>query len=460
MSKAGVASFCGRCVERLEKDVFHKNAGNFPGVVAKKLDSDVLSKLAEQITDASVVVSATNGKTTTTNMLANCIEARGVRVFCNRDGSNLDTGIITTLLKRESRSHAVFECDELYTKYVLLRIKPRYFMLLNLFPDQVDRFGGIYHIQDTFVEALEKTPDTIVVYNADDPYCEAVAQRISNKTISFGMDYKACTDMAPGAVTHACDSAPSQEEIACSACGTTLSYASHIYGQLGDFTCPDCGMTRVAPDFEATDIQEIDGGYTFNISSRGKALATIQVPVPGLYMVYNVLAVCVMANMLGVDFETIQQCIHSFNPRNGRLQTYTIGKRTVISNLAKNPVGFNQNIDIILKSAEPCAVGFWVNNNEGDGRDIEWLQDVNFEALTPAYNNGMPVFVGGMVEEDLLKRLEAAGICARTAPCATDMLTFLNDNFQDSTYNRVYMIANYTALPPIHRELESLEKGK
>ncbi len=447
MNKAGIASCSARFVERLEKDVFHKNAGNFPGAVAKKLDGRVLESLASKILQDCVVVSATNGKTTTTNMIADCLEACSRSVFCNRDGSNLDTGIITTLLPKTTKTHAVFECDELYTKFVLPLIKPRYFMLLNLFPDQIDRFGGIDHIQNTFVEALAQTPDTIVVYNADDPYCQAVAERISNKTMSFGMQYDASEQN-------------SYEAIACSVCGETLTYGSRVYGQLGSFDCSSCGMKRARPHFEATSIVEGQDGYQFDITCEGTRLVTMHTVTPGLYMVYNVLAVCVMANMLGVNFETIQHCVDAFNPRNGRLQSYIIGNRRIVSNLAKNPVGFNQNIDIILKSDEPCAVGFWVNNNEGDGRDIAWLNDVNFEALAAAHVSGMPVYAGGMATQELMSRLKTAGICATEAQCAADVLSNLNDKYSDTTYNRVYMIANYTALPPIHRELEALEKGK
>ena len=441
MSKASLASSCARMVERLERDVFHKNAGNFPGVVAKKLDGDVLTALSEKITDTAIVVSATNGKTTTTNLIADCLEYKGKTVFCNRDGSNLDTGIITTLLPKRVASHAVFECDELYTKFVLPRVRPAYFMLLNLFPDQVDRFGSIENIQQTFEKSLAQTPDTTFVYNADDPYSQVVAEHIQNKTLSFGLDYQDCVREGDDALD-------------CTLCGKTpLTYERRYYGQLGMFSCTECGMSRVKPDYEACNIQEVIGGYEFDVRHNGAIIATLKSPSTGLYMVYNVLAAFIMTYVCGIrDSEGMQACIDAFNPRNGRLQTYKIGEHDVLSNLAKNPVGFNQNIDMILKANHPGAVAFLVNNNEGDGRDIAWIQDVNFEDLAELNKQGMPVFVGGMITDALQERLEQAGLTVLQAQTAAEVFAAL-ENKQCS----VYFIANYTALPPVHHELEVLE---
>ena len=127
-------------------------------------------------------------KTTVTNLLADALELAGQRVVCNRTGANLDSGVATSLLHAGPSDWGVFECDELWLAKILPQLQATYVVLLNLFRDQLDRVGEIDRIQDSIVGALEKSPDTVLVYNADDPLCVRIAERAANPSIAFGVD--------------------------------------------------------------------------------------------------------------------------------------------------------------------------------------------------------------------------------------------------------------------------------
>ena len=161
------------------KHVFRRPAANFPGKIALYVDPRLLANLRGKLTRGSIMVVGTNGKTTVTNLLADVLEGSGVRVVCNRTGANLDSGVSTALLHAKEADWGVFESDELWLKKMTPQLKPTYVLLLNLFRDQLDRCGEIDRIQDSIVEALAASPETILVFNADDPLCATIAKRAS-----------------------------------------------------------------------------------------------------------------------------------------------------------------------------------------------------------------------------------------------------------------------------------------
>ena len=179
------------------RSVLKRQGGVLPGRIAMKIDPELLSDLAGLV-DRSVVITGTNGKTTTSNLIADAVAASGATVVCNRAGNNMEPGVVGALLEARgnlkqtagSKRVGVFECDELYTVRVLPKLKPTYFVLLNLFRDQLDRYGEIDHTQDVIAEALRLSPETTLIYNADDPLCAAIAARVGNASIGFGIDEK------------------------------------------------------------------------------------------------------------------------------------------------------------------------------------------------------------------------------------------------------------------------------
>ena len=282
------------------RSVLKRQGGVLPGRIAMKIDPELLSDLAGLV-DRSVVITGTNGKTTTSNLIADAVAASGATVVCNRAGNNMEPGVVGALLEaRGGLKHTssgkrvgVFECDELYTVRVLPKLKPTYFVLLNLFRDQLDRYGEIDHTQDVIAHALELSPATTLIYNADDPLCAAIAARVPNASIAFGID---------GATNTESDRI--SDSRFCSQCNAPLEYDYVQYGQLGAYHCPSCGWARPGLVRRVTNVELGCDGYGFDLvfgSASDAAAVHIATRYNGLYMVYNVAAAFFAAHELGVD---------------------------------------------------------------------------------------------------------------------------------------------------------------
>ena len=424
------------------KHVFHRPAANFPGKIALYADPRVIADLAPRLQKGSVCVVGTNGKTTVTNLLADALETAGQRVVCNRTGANLDSGVATALLHAREADWGVFECDELWLAKILPHLQANYVVLLNLFRDQLDRVGEIDRIQESIAGALATSPKTTLVFNADDPLCAAIAERVGNPTVAFGVD----EDL------HLPQNTVADAQM-CQRCSAMLEYAYRQYGQLGSYCCPACGFARPSLDCAARDVHLGADGLSFAAHGpRGDA--EIKAPFSGAYMVYNLLATWAAADLVSVPAEALQRAIDAFDPRNGRLQEFAVAGGRRLLNLAKHPPGFNQNIKIILQDERPKAVAFFVNDKEGDGRDVSWLWDIDFEEL--AGQSGLRVFAGGIRKNDVQVRLKYAGLDAALVDDAAGMFAQLDGLPADA---RAYVIANYTALPPVHAELGRLADG-
>lgn len=419
------------------KHVFNRPAGNFPGKIALYVDPHLIADLSRKLRRGSVIVCGTNGKTTTTNLLADALEVAGMKVICNRSGANLDSGIATALLHGDEADWGIFESDELWLAKVLPQLKSDYLILLNLFRDQLDRVGEIDRIQDSIVGALKTSPETVLVYNADDPLCEAIAQRAGNKTIAFGVG----EDMGLPQNTIA-------DAQMCQMCSGMLDYSFRQYGQLGNYTCSQCGFTRPKLDYSARSVRLGTGDLSFEAATDEQTSVALHAPVGGAYMVYNLLATFVAANVLGCPAEAFQRALDAFDPQNGRLENMQVEGRPILLNLAKNPTGFNQNLKIITQDSGPRVVAFFVNDKEGDGRDVSWIWDIDFEEL--AGTDQLIVYAGGLRKNDLQVRLKYAGIAAELVEGAADVLAKTAELGPEYNY---YMIANYTALPIVRNEL-------
>ena len=436
------------------KHVFRRPAANFPGKIALYVDPRLLANLRGKLTRGSIMVVGTNGKTTVTNLLADVLEGSGARVVCNRTGANLDSGVSTALLHAKEADWGVFESDELWLKKMTPQLKPTYVLLLNLFRDQLDRCGEIDRIQDSIVEALAASPETILVFNADDPLCATIAKRASElpgrertRQIAFGVSES--MGLAQNTVSDA---------TMCQLCSSMFEYDFRQYGQLGAWHCPTCGFSRPSLDFAAQNVELGEHELSFDIArpqpNAGESAPArpIRAAFSGAYMVYNLLAVGVAADLVGCGNDAIQAAIESFDPKNGRLQRYSVEGRSILLNLAKNPTGFNQNLKIIEKDASPKAVAFFINDKEADGRDISWLWDIDFEELSR--QEGCVVFAGGIRGNDMQVRLKYAGIPSKVV---TSTQEFLDELAKLPHEMNAYAIANYTALPSVKSALDAAE---
>ena len=291
-------------------------------------------------------------------------------------------------------------------------------VLLNLFRDQLDRCGEIDRIQDSIVATLGKSPKTVLVYNADDPLCAMIAERAA------ALPGRGTTPSVPFGVAESMDLAQNAvaDATVCQRCSSMFEYGFRQYGQLGEYRCPNCGFARPELEFSAEDVELGARGLKFAAVDRrassdvaGDAGAAwscdVRASFSGAYMVYNLLAVATAASLLGCAPDDVAEAIDAFDPKNGRLQDYEIEGHRVLLNLAKNPTGFNQNLRIVAQDTGPKAVAFFVNDKEGDGRDVSWIWDIDFEEL--ASQRDCIVFVGGERRNDLQVRLKYAGVDAR-----------------------------------------------
>lgn len=456
--QSGLAQAISAVSTGVLKHVFRRPAENFPGKVALYVDPKIIADMSKKLEKGSVCVVGTNGKTTITNLIADALEAEGQTVVCNRSGANLDSGVATTLLHAKKSDWGVFECDELWLSKILPFTQSKFVLLLNLFRDQLDRVGEIDTTQNAIIAALKRSPNSVLIYNGDDPLCEAIARKAPNPHIAFGV----------GEDMHVTNRSVSDAPM-CQMCEGILEYDYRQYGQLGAYHCPKCDFKRPELAFSAHDCTVATDHIDFDVTSvpgdiEG-AKADVHVPdatahvhakTSGAYMLYNLLAVYAASTMMGASSQAIEQAITNFHPDNGRLQIITIGDHTVLLNLAKNPTGFNQNLQFIHQTEGRKAAAFFVNDKQADGRDISWIWDVSFDELA---EQDVVAFAGGIRRNDVQVRLKYGNVAADIVEDAHDaMQRIMDDPSLDGC--PIFMIANYTALPHVREQLMEMAEGQ
>ncbi len=457
--RAAVAQTAGRATTRLLK-LAGRPASQLPGRVALALDPSLLSELAKRVRLGSIVVCGTNGKTTTTNVLARAVQRAGHSVWCNWRGANMMAGATSAMLFGKEADWAVIEADELSCVHLLPALEPRWLVLLNLFRDQLDRAGEIDRVQDSLVEALSLSPETGLLVCGDDPLSVGVARRAAEagtKVVAFGIDE---------AMPEPPDRVP--EARFCQVCGAELGYEWRAYAQLGAFACPECDFARPALAWRARAIDVTREGVAFDVlgPSGGDAPGTaegaagpwrIEATFGGTYMVYNLLGAFAASQLAGVPAEAFQRALDGYDPKNGRLQHYLLNGREVVLNLAKNPTGFNQNISLMLTDERPKAAFFVINDDYNDGRDISWIWDVDFERLAGVAAEGkLAVVAGGHRRNDVQVRMKYAGIHAPLASTVAGAIEALGEAGYGANGAPLplYALCNYSSLWIAKAELD------
>lgn len=451
--RSSVAIASGRLAHWGLSGVLRRNASQLPGRIALAIDPGLLEELACKLRWGSIVICGTNGKTTTTNITADALEASGRSVLCNRVGANMAPGVVSALLPGHSADVAVIEADELSTIRILPGLRPRYLVLLNLFRDQLDRAGEIDHVQDVIVEALAASPQTTLLVNGDDPLSVAIARRAERdsktKVLSFGV--AEALDAPAGRVP---------EARFCPECGAELSYDYRSYAQLGAFRCSSCDFARPALDVSAREVEVGLKGVSFCLrvasphaggSVPGISACRLHASFGGTYMVYNLLAAAAASLLAGATMDDFQGALDDYHPQNGRLQHFVVSGREVILNLAKNPTGLNQNLSLLAKDTRRKVVYVLVNDNANDGTDVSWIWDVDFERLRA--NEAVRIFAGGTRANDVQVRFKYAGLSCACADSVSEVVGRLGDIPVECP---LYVLANYSALFPAKAELERL----
>lgn len=430
-----------------------------PGLLANRIDPRILDKLAARLPEGALIVAGTNGKTTTSRMLAGMLEASGRHVAHNRSGSNLVRGISAAFAEQLPLTGAgsidigVIETDENALPDVINRVRPRLVLLLNLFRDQLDRYGELETIAAAWQTAVETLPpSTTLLINADDPNLASLARRTPARVTTFGLA-EAGYDLPH--LPHASDAS------VCRICETPLTYDALYLSHLGAYRCPNCGMRRPDLDFSARAI-ELDGVRRSFVTVRDARAeeserdTRVEVAVPGLYNVYNALAAVAAARVLDVPDDPILSTLRGFQAAFGRLERIEYAGRSLTLALAKNPVGFNEVLRMITNDplAGPIVIG--VNDLYADGTDVSWLWDVDFEVLADPKHE-YPAFAAGIRGHDLAVRLKYAGVpdernlaLAAGVPLADALDRIVERTWEGS---EIFLLLTYTAMLQLRQGL-------
>lgn len=378
-----------------------------PGLLAERIDPGLVAGMAARLGHGSVLVTGTNGKTTTARLLRNILAAAGLRPVANRAGSNMMRGVAAALAEAsgwrgrmdgEGQRAGVFEVDEATMPAVASRVNPRAIVFTNLFRDQLDRYGEVERVASLWQEAVARLPESVVlVLNADDPSVSALGAVARGPVVYYGLDGGAG---GRHVLEHAADARW------CTACGAELAYRVVFYGHIGHWECPRCGLRRPACQVTGRSVALHPGAVEVEISLPGGCVRA-RLPLAGLYNAYNALAAVAGASALGIGQEHIEEGLAATTAAFGRQERVEVSGRTVHILLAKNPAGLNQVLETVAAGAAPLNVAIFLNDGLADGRDISWIWDVDFERLSGKVRR---LTVSGTRAWDLALRLKYAGL--------------------------------------------------
>jgi UDP-N-acetylmuramyl tripeptide synthase len=418
--RAGLAVVGGRTAGALSRRLHLGGGTSIVGLVAQRVYPDIVGHLATQLEHGSVIVTGTNGKTTTSGFIAAVLSDAGLRVWRNREGSNLMGGIASSLviralpngnLRREGRAISILEVDEAVMPQILQTVPARVVVFTNLFRDQLDRYGEVDSVAARWQQALGRlSTDTILVLNSDDPTTAHLGEAFGGRVLYFGIDDPALDLKAQH------DEGERHQVIdtrICPKCGGEYSYDLRFFSHMGHYHCAHCGNQRPQPDVRAVKVQSDEFDRTrMQVSSSlmagtSKQQQEIVIPLPGIYNVYNALAAATVAQAIEIGWEPIVTGIEQFKPIFGRGERIHIEGRILRLLLAKNPTGFNEVLRTLFNEGTHRHVLFVLNDNIADGRDISWIWDVDFEQ---AVNHTSTLVVAGSRALDLALRLKYAGV--------------------------------------------------
>ncbi len=414
-----------------------RGATSLPGKVLLRLEPGALGALGTRLPQGSVVISATNGKTTTAAMAASILARDGIALVHNRAGANMAGGVASTLLAAAGPGAEIdgelglFEVDEFWLGEVTRALAPRVVVLGNLFRDQLDRYGELDTIAERWAQVVAGT-DAGLVLNADDP---AVAElgRERPGALYFGIEDRS---LARPEMQHAADAKH------CRNCGHAYAYEAIFLGHLGIYACPRCGRRRPAPAVSARDVRlEGTRAARFTLATPAGE-AEIVLPLPGLYNVYNALAAAALAHALGVPPAGIAAGLAAVSPAFGRAETVALAGRPATILLVKNPAGANEVLRTLALEGETLDVLGVLNDGVADGRDVSWIWDADFELLTARVRR---VTCAGSRAPELALRLKYAGVPAERLAVIPALDAALDAALRSGD-GPLYVLPTYTAM--------------
>jgi len=418
-----------------------------PGRVLLRLDSEAIARLGAGLDGSRTIVSATNGKTTTAGMIAGILGADGRHPVHNRAGSNMTWGVATALLEQQG-SEGLFEVDEAWLPRVTEQLEPSLIVLGNLFRDQLDRYGEMEALADEWAKTVAtRTGRTEFALNADDPLIADLGRDREGArregALYFGIEDPS---QALPELQHAFDAKH------CRRCGHPYAYERAFVGHLGHYSCPNCGAERPRPEVAATaiELRGMDGSRTRVRTPSGEI--ELELPLPGLYNVYNALAAITAGLRLGVAPERIAAALGEMRAAFGRVETIPVDDVPVSILLIKNPAGANEVLrTLMLEGRERGPIDLWIalNDRIADGRDVSWIWDADFELLAGAVRR---VVCSGTRAPEMALRLKYAGWPEEAIEVVPGIEASL-DAAVAGAEGRLFALPTYTALLELRKLL-------
>ncbi len=388
---------------RLLLRLTHRGGTALPGKVALKICPDLLSRLARDV--STVIVTGTNGKTTSCRIAEQLFAEAGIPYFANRGGANLKQGITTefamnaNLFGRPKRQYAVIECDEAAMVQVCPEVKPKVILMTNVFSDQLDRFGDVLTTLDAIRRGMDASPDSVLCLNADCSLSASLHEKLKNKVVFYGVECPVYKEQVQ----------ENSDAPRCLRCGTEYEYSLRTYGHLGHFRCPQCGYERPHAHVAVTEIPYQGADSTRVMLRLGDVTVPAEIAVPGGYNIYNAAGAAAVGMALELDEPAILSALANFHCGFGRMEEMELNGVSARMILVKNPTGCNQALNFLANTEGDALFVVALNDRVGDGTDISWIYDADFEKLLCLGERLKGIYCVGDRGADMAVRLKYAG---------------------------------------------------
>lgn len=423
--------FLGKFIIFISRLFNFGNGSTWPGHIALSVNPHFIKDMLMDKNQRPkiILVAGTNGKTTTTKLIKSIFQENGKKILENTSGANLLNGIASALISNSNingginKDFAIFEIDENTLPLILKEISnPDFVIILNLFRDQLDRYGEVNTIAKKWADALRKLDErTTLILNADDPQVASLRLHLKGVNVKFfGLNDK---NLTTANTQHAADSNY------CPSCGSKLYYSETYYSHLGNWTCLKCDNTRPKLNISTSPV----------------------LPLLGIYNRYNTIAAALLSQEVGINKNKIISALKDFQPAFGRQETLSINRKKVQIFLSKNPTSFNESLKTIsdLKAKNLLLV---LNDRIPDGRDVSWIWDVDFEEI--AELRKMKIYVSGDRVFDMALRLKYAGLLLIETQIYADLETAINTALKVTPENEtLYILPTYSAMLEVRKIL-------
>ncbi len=440
-ARGTAALWAGKLTASLSRGLRRGGGTTLPGDVARWVDPRILTKLSRSLTDGSIVVTGTNGKTTTAALIRHILEAQGRKSIANQAGANLIFGVTAAVLNRTSWTGTVpatvglFEIDEASLPRLVEEVAPGTIVVTNLFRDQLDRYGELETTAAHIRRALVKGPEGMTaVLNADDPMVAALGDDLP-RVVYAGLDD---ASLLRPELSHGADAK------FCPRCGSAFIFEGVYFGHVGHYRCPRGDFARPTPDIRATSVS-IEGMERMRLRvTDGSQEVSVEVPLSGLYNAYNIVMALAAAKAMGVPLNKSAAAMRDFAPAFGRMERTVIDGCPAILLLAKNPTGFNEVLRTAIQFGNARSFLIALNDRIADGQDVSWIWDVDFEQLKDVAQH---IVVSGDRALDLRVRLKYAQIPAERIELVSDWREALHRGARATPEGEMlFILPTYTAM--------------